>query len=73
MPFVETNLRLLDTKWPDIATYLPPWNYVLGFPTSIRQNSIGSTVNNPRVITRLNVSVVDTMPETLFLDHSKYE
>jgi hypothetical protein len=31
---------------------------------SIRQNSIGSTLNDPRGITGLDVSVVDTMPGT---------
>jgi hypothetical protein len=67
MPFVETNLRLSDTNRPDITTYLPPRNYLMGFTTSIRENCIGSTVNDPRVIARLDISGVDTMPGTLFL------
>ena len=68
MTFVQTNLRLSDTNRPDVTTYLPPWNYLMGFTTSIRQNSIGNTVNDPRGIARLDViSGVDTMPGTLFL------
>jgi hypothetical protein len=58
MALVQTNLRLSDTSRPDVTTYLPPWNYLLGFTTSVRQNSIGNTVNDPRVITRLDVSVL---------------
>ena len=68
MPLLETNLRLSDTNRPDVTTYLPPWNYLMGFTTSIRQNSIGNTVGgDPGVITRLDVSGLEIRPGTLFL------
>jgi hypothetical protein len=49
-------MRLSDTNRPDVATYLPPSNYVLGFTTSIRQNNLGSAVQDPRAVARLEVS-----------------
>jgi hypothetical protein len=66
LTLVQTNLWLSDTNRPNITTYLPPWNYLMGFTTSIWQNSIGNTKDDPRVITRLDVSGVDTMPGTIF-------
>jgi hypothetical protein len=59
MPLIQTNLRLSDTNRPDVTTYLPPWNYLLGFSTSIRQNSIGNAVEDPRMITMVDVSGLD--------------
>ena len=67
MSLIQTNLRLSDTNRPDVTTYLPPWNYLLGFTTSIRHNSIGNTVNDPRGIARLDVSGIDIRPGTVFL------
>jgi hypothetical protein len=67
MPLVQTNLRLSNTNRPDVTTYLPPWNYLLGFTTSIRQNSIGNTVEDPRMITRVDVGGLDIRPGTVFL------
>jgi hypothetical protein len=67
MTLVQTNLRLSDTNRPDITTYLPPWIYVTGLTTSNLQNSIGTTVDeDPRVITRRDISGVDTMPGLVF-------
>ena len=56
MPFLQTNLRPSETSRPDVATYLPPSNYLLGFTTSIRQNSLGNAVQDPRAVARLEVS-----------------
>jgi hypothetical protein len=67
MPLVQTNLRLSDTNRPDVSTYLPPWNYLTGFTTSIRENSIGNTVEEPRMLTMIDVSGIDIRPGTLFL------
>jgi hypothetical protein len=67
MSRIQTNLRLSDTNRPDVTTYLPPWNYLLGFTTSIRQNSIGNVVEDPRTLTRLDVSGLDIRPGTVFL------
>ena len=67
MPLVQTNLRLSDTNRPDVTTYLPPSNYLLGFTTSIRQNSIGNTVEEPRTLTMIDVGGLDIRPGTVFL------
>jgi hypothetical protein len=67
MPLIQTNLRLSDTNRPDVTTYLPPWNYLLGFITSIRQNSIGNAVEDPRMLTMVDVSGLDIRPGTVFL------
>jgi hypothetical protein len=67
MPLIQTNLRSSDTNRPDVTTYLPPWNYLLGFITSIRENSIGNTVEEPRMLTMMDVSGLNIRPGTLFL------
>jgi hypothetical protein len=67
MPLNQTNLRLLDTNRPDITTYLPPWSYLLGFTTSIRQNRIGNTVEEPRMLTMIDVGGPDIRPGNVFL------
>jgi hypothetical protein len=67
MPLIQTNLRLSDTNRPDITTYLPPWNYLLGFTTSIRQNSTGNTVEDARMLTMIDVSGLDIRPGIVFL------
>jgi hypothetical protein len=73
MPLIQTNLRLSDTNRPDVTTYLPPWNYLLGFTTSIRQNSIGNTVEEPRMLTMIDVGGLDIRPGTLFLRSKRNE
>jgi hypothetical protein len=73
MPLVQTNLRLSDTNRPDVTTYLPPWNYLLGFTTSIRQNSIGNTVEEPRMHTLIDVGGLDIRPGTIFLRSKQNE
>ena len=71
MSFLRANLRLSDTNRPDVATYLPPSNFLLGFTTSIRQNSLGNVVQDPRAVARLEVSVDGAAgappPGTVFL------
>jgi hypothetical protein len=64
-------MRLLDTNRPDLTTYLPPWNYLLGFTTSIRENSIGNTVEEPRMLTMVDVSGLNIRPAQFFLDENK--
>jgi hypothetical protein len=66
MPFLKTNLRLSDTNRPDVTKYLPLWNFLLGFTTSIRQNSTRNTIHDSRVITRIDVSGLDITPGTYF-------
>jgi hypothetical protein len=39
----------------------------MGFTTSIRHNSIGAIVNNPRMIRILDVSGAGIMPGALYL------
>jgi hypothetical protein len=56
-------MRLSDTNRSDVTTYLPPWNYLHGFTTSIRQNSIGTTVEDPRMLTMVDVSGYDIRPK----------
>jgi hypothetical protein len=73
MPLIQTNLRLSDTNRPDVTTYLPPWNYLFGFTTSIRENSIGNTVEEPRMLTMVDVSGLDIRPGTLFLRSKQNE
>jgi hypothetical protein len=67
MSLIQTNLRLSDTNRPDVTTYLPSWNYLLGFTTSIRQNSIGNAVEDPRMLTMVDFSGLDIRPGTVFL------
>jgi hypothetical protein len=55
MPILQTNLRLSDTNRPDVAAYLPPSYYLLGFTTSVRQNSLGNAVHDPRAVARREV------------------
>jgi hypothetical protein len=40
---VQTDPRRFDKRRADKATYLPLWNYVMGFPTSIRQKNFRNT------------------------------
>jgi hypothetical protein len=73
MPIVQTNLRLSDTNRPDVTTYLPPWNYLMGFTTCIRKNSIGNTVEEPRMLALIDVGGLDIRAGTLFLRSKQNE
>jgi hypothetical protein len=39
MPLLQTNPRLSDTNRPDVATYLPPSIFRLGFTTYVRETA----------------------------------
>lgn len=58
MSLVQTNLRQSDTNKPEVFTFSPEGSQLMGFTTSIRANSIGNTVVDPRSVSRMGVQGV---------------